>query len=81
MAFYKFDEGLYDIMRPNTLLTDFCRKKGIPFLDITNAMRKAVDEGNETYFTMDAHLTRKGHEVAAETIYREILEKRLIPMR
>ncbi|OGW44503.1 MAG: hypothetical protein A2Y66_06470 [Nitrospirae bacterium RBG_13_41_22] len=82
MAYYKLDEGLYDIMKPNTLLIDFCRKEGILFLDLTNAMRKAMDEGNEPYFTMDAHLTRKGHEVTAETIYREILGKRLIhPLR
>lgn len=68
-----------DILRPNEILKKFCQIEGIPFLDLTVGLQQAVKSGHNAYFTMDPHLSREGHNIAAEIIYRAITEKRLIP--
>lgn len=68
-----------DILRPNEILKKFCQTEGIPFLDLTVGLQQAVKGGHNAYFTIDPHLSREGHNIAAEIIYRAITEKRLIP--
>lgn len=78
---YDINEKDYDTLKPNQLLWSFCKKEGINFLDMTDEFRDAVKKGNDIYFTMDPHINKKGHSIAAELIYKEIIGKALVQLQ
>ncbi len=48
-----------------TLTREFCAAKSIPFVSLTEVLRKSAARGEQVYFTYDDHFSPKGHEVAA----------------
>jgi lysophospholipase L1-like esterase len=54
----------------NELLRDFCRREGIPLLDLTPALETIVAGGRNLYFPDDSHWNARGHEVAAAELAR-----------
>lgn len=51
-------------------LAEHCAARGIPMLDVTEALRDAIRAGRRPAFTTDTHLTRDGHEAVAAAIAR-----------
>jgi hypothetical protein len=58
-----------------TVLSEFCRSKAIPFVSTTKALREKVGRGEQLYFTYDSHWTPPGHRVVADEIYRRVFER------
>jgi lysophospholipase L1-like esterase len=54
----------------NGLLRDFCGDAQIPFLDLTPALEREVEQGRQVYFPDDPHWNAKGHDVAAHELAR-----------
>ncbi len=44
------------------------RADGLPVLDLTEALRRAVARGRKVYFSFDGHFDESGHEVAASAL-------------
>jgi len=53
---------------------EWCRRQAIPFVSLTGALREAVVQGKQAYFTYDQHWTPDGHEVVAQTVHRHLAE-------
>jgi hypothetical protein len=51
------------------LIREFCRREGIEFVSLTQALRTAVKGGMQAYFTYDEHWTPPGHRIVAEELY------------
>ncbi|MFN2508049.1 MAG: hypothetical protein ABR589_04680 [Chthoniobacterales bacterium] len=52
----------------NELLRDFCASKGIPMLDLTDALERELAAGREVFFPDDTHWNATGHDVAAREL-------------
>ncbi|MDD5218034.1 MAG: hypothetical protein PHN49_11295 [Candidatus Omnitrophica bacterium] len=57
-----------DLEQPNRMLAALFKEKSLAFIDPLEAMRKQAKNGALLYGKTDAHLTRAGHRVVAETI-------------
>ncbi|MFC1836174.1 SGNH/GDSL hydrolase family protein [Thermodesulfobacteriota bacterium] len=65
-----------DIDKINRVLGDFCRREGIPFLDLLPSFSEAYKtDGVPLFHKFDLHWNAAGHEVAASEVAR-FLEKR-----
>ena len=53
----------------------WCRGQSIPFLSLTAALREAVIEGRQVYYTYDQHWTPDGHEVVAKAVHQYLLDR------
>lgn len=51
--------------------TEF-ERRGIPYIDPTEAMRAEAEAGRKLYFTIDGHLNAAGHAVLAGTVMRHL---------
>lgn len=49
---------------------EWCRRENIPFVSLTGALRAAISQGKQVYFTYDQHWTPEGHEVVAHTVHQ-----------
>jgi|CXWL01.1.fsa_nt_gi hypothetical protein len=47
----------------------WCASQSIPFFSPAHALRAAIAEGNQAYFTYDQHWTPTGHEVFARALH------------
>lgn len=61
----------------NMLLRRFCREAGIPFLDVTDALRQRVEAGENMYFPDDSHLNEAGSAVVAEQLAAFLQDRRM----
>ena len=70
--FCKFPEDGYGKKwQPNDLpyrLESWHKTQGIPYVDLTAALKAAAGAGELVYFSDDGHLNAQGHRVMAETI-------------
>lgn len=63
---------------PPLRLSSFFSKRGVPFIDVLPAMRKA--SLHETlYWKRDRHCNSAGYRVIAETVYSKLIEEGLVP--
>lgn len=80
--FCEFPEDGYGRQwRPNDLpsrLEAWCKGQGIPYLDLTPALKGSAAKGELVYFTDDTHWNAKGHEVAGEAIARFLKDRGLV---
>jgi len=51
-----------------SVVRDWCRFAGIPFLSLTIPMRAAAAGGRQVYYTYDQHWSPVGHAVVAEAV-------------
>ena len=49
-------------------LAEFCRDAGLPFLDLTGALREAAAAGTLPYFAKDTHLNQAGLALCARAV-------------
>ena len=61
----RYAEFFNDIDRPQRMLRMFAEAQGIPFIDMTPALREA----SGTYFPSEGHLSELGSEIAARVLY------------
>jgi len=62
----------------NRLLGRFCQQAGIPFLDLTAALQREVEQGRNVYFSDDAHWNAAGHAVAARELAEFLRTRHLL---
>ena len=55
-----------------TVIQEWCRREGIPFIGVTGALRKGALAGRQVYYTYDQHWTPPGHEVVAQAVYDKL---------
>lgn len=76
---YRFDERDFDVHRPSRLLSTLCQTHGIQYLDTLPTFTRAARAGDRLFFTRDAHLTARGHELIAQDIIRYLTAQHLLP--
>jgi hypothetical protein len=59
---------------PNAI-AEFARKEGIPFVDLTLALRASAERGAIAYFPADTHLNATGYAVLAEELIPWVREQ------
>ena len=62
----------------NVLMTRLCEEEGIPFLDVTEALRRYVEAGKNMYFPDDSHLNEAGAAVVAELLAAFLQDRGLV---
>lgn len=55
-----------------SIVRQWCERRGVPFVSLTDAMRDAVLRGRQTYYTYDQHWTPLGHETAARAVFTNL---------
>lgn len=65
----RYAEFFADIDRPQRMLRAFTEARGIPFIDLTPALRQASDP----YFLLEGRLNETGSEIAARVLYDRVL--------
>lgn len=65
---YRLDEEKFDRVLPNRRLQDFCRREGIPFLDVTPPLREREKEGHRVYWVVDNHFSPEGNRTLAAAL-------------
>jgi lysophospholipase L1-like esterase len=77
VAEFGLDRAQFDIDYPTGRLADLVSKLGVPYLDLTPAMRaEATSSKTPLVYPNDGHFTADGHRVAAREL-RAFLETRL----
>ncbi len=71
-------EGKYDLYRPNRIISEYCRKAGIPLMDLLPEFSKRAKIGAHLFYP-NTHWSPEGHKLAAEIIGSYLTEKNLIP--
>jgi hypothetical protein len=71
-----FHDQRYVEGKAQAVITEICRRNGIPVLDLLPAFRDRA--GAEHYLVWDPHLTPKGHSLIAEEMAR-FLEQEGLP--
>lgn len=60
-------------------LEDWAAYNQVPFLDLTPALREAVQQPAQLTYPLDGHFTPAGHAAAAKIIRQWIMEKKVFP--
>lgn len=63
----KLDPGLYDLDKPQRILTEFCAKHDIACIDVLPAMRRAAND-TQLFYRVDSHFNPQGHRVVADLL-------------
>lgn len=58
-------------------LASWCASESIPFFSPAVALRSAIAEGNQVYYTYDQHWSPTGHDVFAHALFTFITEKKV----
>jgi hypothetical protein len=75
-AFSRFEVAI-DMEHKRVL--EFCERRQIFCLDLTQALRKRASQGEKLYFSRDNHWTEDGNRAVALEIQRFLLAKELVP--
>ncbi len=68
-------EGEWDLGKANRLLVEFCKINDIEVLDLLpNFQEEAARSGERLYIPVEGHWNRRGHELAAELIYENVMD-------
>lgn len=52
-----------------SLMREWCERRSVGFISLTEPLRQDVAKGRQTYYTYDQHWTPLGHEAAARTVH------------
>jgi lysophospholipase L1-like esterase len=75
------DRAQFDLEYPSGRLASLVGALGVPYLDLTPALRaESVSSSTPLFYSYDGHFTAEGHRVAAREL-RAFLESRLEPGR
>lgn len=68
--------AIYDAERPGRDVLSYCRRHGIPCLDLLPELARVYrSTGEPLYFPIDRHLNASGYRVAADSIYAFLREQ------
>ncbi|MCS6860810.1 MAG: GDSL-type esterase/lipase family protein [Abditibacteriales bacterium] len=56
-----------------------CQRNRIDYLDLRPLLVEREERGQKVYFDVDPHWNEEGHRIAAEAIYRRIMDMKLLP--
>jgi hypothetical protein len=76
---YRLRDEDFDLEKPQTMLTAFAGRNGIPLIDLLPTLRAARATGGRLYFQRDTHWTPRGLAVAADEIQRRLDALGLLP--
>ena len=57
-----------NVRAQNEMMRNLCERTGTLFLDLTPAIQKQVEQGNNLYIPDDAHFNASGQELAAREL-------------
>ena len=77
MSKYEAAEKEIDVGKPNKELKEYAGKKGIKIIDLLPALRQK-NINNTFYYSQDKHWNIEGHKLAAEEIYKTLINEGLI---
>ncbi len=60
-----------------SVMEDFCRRKGVEFISLTGPLREAMLAGKRVYFTYDQHISPEGHRIVAQVLAKTIVPDRI----
>jgi len=64
-----FPLELFDMEKPNRLIGQYCREKGIKYLDLLSALNIEYEKTHEVlYYAIDRHFTKAGNFFSSELI-------------
>ncbi len=66
------------IERPQQAMRTFGREANIEIIDLLPTLRRWTVENKASLHLQDGHWNEKGHRLAADTVVKEIVEKRLV---
>lgn len=69
---WRRDDAAFDRDHAARVVGAWLGENGVPFVDLTTTFRTTAAGGARLYYPVDRHWTAKGHELAAETIAREL---------
>jgi len=75
-----FRDSPHDFDKPNRLIIQFLRRKGIPAIPLLDAFRAEFGETEAGFFGLDYHWTPAGHELASQVIARALRAQGLVPL-
>jgi lysophospholipase L1-like esterase len=67
------------VLRPQTTLSELCRKYGVPYLDLYSRFEQAYDRG-DTLYRDGVHLSQEGHRLTSAELLRFLDERALLPV-
>ena len=71
----------WDLEKPEKILTDFSAENNINYLPLLTPFKEYVNRTNEkVHGHYDGHWNANGHKLAAELIYKKLIEDRLISL-
>ena len=72
-------EYCLDTLPGNAYLNDLLSGMDAPLIDLVPAFRQEESQGVELFRSVDQHWNEAGHALAAQEVYRYLLEKHLLP--
>jgi hypothetical protein len=75
------DVGTWSLRDLPGELAAWAGESGVPFLDLTPALRKAAGAGRLVYFLDDSHWTPEGHDLVADEVSSELRRRGWLPGR
>jgi hypothetical protein len=73
MRGFKIQASEIDVDQPNRLLASRLAEAGLPFTDVTDALRAARQSGERMNGAVDAHLSPQGHKVVAAVVLPQVM--------
>jgi hypothetical protein len=62
----------------NRLMERFCKERGIPLIDTTDALTQRFIAGENVYFPDESHLNERGHAVVADAVAAYLAAERRV---
>jgi hypothetical protein len=75
MRIYHLNNNENDLLLPNKILIDICKKNNIDYLDLYASLKNNADKGMNLYYKINQHWNKQGHEVVAESIVSYLKSK------
>lgn len=75
LKFHGFSATDFDLDEPGWRLEEFCREEGVPYLDLTPALRQGHRELGRVYWLRDMHWNANGNRVAAAALAEFLREE------
>ena len=74
-------EQQYDVVDaranlPNQIISQVLDREGIIYLDMLDKFPQYIDRNESIYFIRDQHLTKSGHRIVADELYKFFLQNK-----
>lgn len=77
----RMKEYEWDFLKPHKLLEDFCERENIAYIDLIGPLEEYYQKTKRPlFFKYDGHFNSEGMELTAEIVFKEIVNKGLVPI-